>query len=749
MGSQRSGSGHEQQPTSEEIITDYVCRSPHESSSDPNSQSTTNCSTDDMVLRWAESDDEIETTGNSKPIVGVDVSLRVLDSDSDEENAASEGQLPATQSSQESIGVDLGLQMQDSPIFDELTNVDMDEVVQASAPPESVAVLPAFQPVEVTVAATDTRKRRRSPIIFDEPEKRVLQSVKSPPVQRKLVNFDAGPSKINVLKPTVEPIVAPSTTKPTFLDKFGKLPPMTLTMGTTVGKFRRPSLIGTMDMDKGASTSATNTENKSTVAAKNQTFAEKFGKIPPLKVTMARRPSLLDTDDGASASITIPAKDSSADFDKKRTFFEKFGTVPLITVQVSTKAANSGVQLPRQVITTEIIPRVSSPPVVVADESIPPEPVMNRDPRIGQRRMSASDIQATTGEAVDTPPATSPDGLVENTIQVRDPRLMARRMSASDIRFLSLNDTVEPVEPTVLPACQTKNVAHTKPTLVTDLRKIVTARILRKSRGELSKQPAPIQRVEKRPIALPFNADRRRGKLPPFLMVPKFSKYGIAILFPNLCLQYMAENCRFNEEHCPLQMKHKPPSSQWLRRRMSVCLAEDVGTVFTQRVSHSAKLFNHVVEDFCHFFGQHKMTDQLFYAADLCLSSTRKHYVGHLKHCIEGFVLAGTSYAEALYKTLSRIKDTDIHAAERNQVMLTLILDERNTKINLFLKFLTFFVNYHVDLFEVDHLNALLSINNERVNPITWQALMGKNASPDVNQKKLAEFMTRYRPLNM
>lgn len=85
-------------------------------------------------------------------------------------------------------------------------------------------------------------------------------------------------------------------------------------------------------------------------------------------------------------------------------------------------------------------------------------------------------------------------------------------------------------------------------------------------------------------------------------------------------------------------------------------------------------------------------------------------------------------------------------AAERNQVILSLVLDDRNEQIPKFAKLLNYLGKEHPNLFDAVHINTMLAINHAGIRGTTWNVVTYATESnqevlQDVNKEKLYAFI--------
>lgn len=355
---------------------------------------------------------------------------------------------------------------------------------------------------------------------------------------------------------------------------------------------------------------------------------------------------------------------------------------------------------------------------------------INRDPRlkIGARRVSALNVH-TTGQGQQS--ATHP-----TLAQLPQPEMRFRNHR---------------VTPTAMPSsqlCAELSTVVTNLALDTDLKGALNSKLTSKSRKKLqhhSSLPKIIMHEGENPFAVD-----RRFSVPSFLAKPRFARYGIAILFPNLCLPYLADKCCISEDRCPWLMKHKLPAPQDIRAQMEHCEPGDISDIFKIYISARPKFFRTYMHIFCQYFGDHKMHNWLYEAADVCLNPRFK-YIRFLQHCINGLILTGLPYHRALSTTLIRIKGNADDTSERNQIILSLILDERNENIPKFAKLLDFMAKSWPHLFVGVHINALLLINDPRLSKIKWDVITyastsNKSVLAEVDQERLLAFCD---PLNI
>lgn len=331
--------------------------------------------------------------------------------------------------------------------------------------------------------------------------------------------------------------------------------------------------------------------------------------------------------------------------------------------------------------------------------------------------------------------------------ETRDPRLKPRRLSASDVRDNMLSAEVQNkvrcrTQSQIIPPPQLQTIAL--PQMMNVKRTIGIG-----ARESQKPEKINIIKFEGDPY---FEADSN-FPLPPFLMQPKFSKYGAAILFPKLCFSYMDGKCSLNEDRCPWKMKHQKPSSEELRERMDISLPEDVGQVFSMLFPRNAAFFQEFLLDFSMYFGKHKMTDLIFDAIDICLQS-KNHSLANMKHCIAGLWHAGLQYRDILNKVIMRIDGTDKTRwpDEHYRTVLSLILDPKYKIIGKFVKVLRYYANHHLSKFNAEHINAMLQSKIPEIDDIKWNIISNIDMSAmgdAVNQNDLNEFIEQYNNRSM
>lgn len=211
--------------------------------------------------------------------------------------------------------------------------------------------------------------------------------------------------------------------------------------------------------------------------------------------------------------------------------------------------------------------------------------------------------------------------------------------------------------------------------------------------------------------------------MPSFVVNPLENQPAFNVLFRNMCRRFIGDKCALIPSACPFS--HTLPDPASIRAKL-----EDIGQrnaidVYQLFVLRSKKLFTRYVPIFCDYFGAHKLETLLVETIAHCRHQERRYYT-NFTDIVDGFVKAGHPYHTSLRKLINEVKKRTMQASN---VILKLILDERNTRLELFFNVLDSMVKQDGFVFPIESMNRLLRIfvsrndNNDELMMLIWSIL--------------------------
>lgn len=217
------------------------------------------------------------------------------------------------------------------------------------------------------------------------------------------------------------------------------------------------------------------------------------------------------------------------------------------------------------------------------------------------------------------------------------------------------------------------------------------------------------------PVVFPTPpAFARKSKSEPELqlILPSFAtgaqKYEpvFTYLFKATCRDYMRDSCV--KPDC--QLEHRLPDHTFFRTEIEKMFETSIIDLYENYMCRNQKLFDFYFEDFCYFFGKHKLLDNLKQMAEDC---AERKVPFHFNNIIDGLMLTGLSFARALATLIPSIR---CRSALTSREVLKLILSPRIENIDPFVQAIESIRLSNAFKFTNECINRLLSIHSKKKN---------------------------------
>lgn len=212
--------------------------------------------------------------------------------------------------------------------------------------------------------------------------------------------------------------------------------------------------------------------------------------------------------------------------------------------------------------------------------------------------------------------------------------------------------------------------------------------------------------------------------MPSFVTNPLENQPAFNVLFRNVCRKYIGDKCTLPPAGC--SFSHILPDVEHLRAKLDGIGPKNAVAVYDLFVVRSKNLFTRFVPVFCDYFGTHKLEASLQQIISDCCHPERRMFQ-FFPHIVDGYLKMGKSFDMALRKLIPKVPK---RTPQSNNVILKLILDERNTKLELFFNVLATLANQEGFYYPVESVNRIVRIfvsntdHNEDLMMIIWTVLL-------------------------
>lgn len=192
--------------------------------------------------------------------------------------------------------------------------------------------------------------------------------------------------------------------------------------------------------------------------------------------------------------------------------------------------------------------------------------------------------------------------------------------------------------------------------------------------------------------------------MPSFVANPVEHQPAFNVPFRNICRKYINDKCSLTPATCPFP--HNLPNEDYMRAQLDAMGTKKAVEVYQLFVVRSQKLFNRYAPVFCEYFGAHKLERQLMQTIPHCCRVERRVF-SYFTNIVDGFLKMGMSFDMALRKLIVTIPK---RTSQANNMILRLILDERNTKLELFFGVLETLNKQAGYVYPIESVNRILRI---------------------------------------
>lgn len=212
--------------------------------------------------------------------------------------------------------------------------------------------------------------------------------------------------------------------------------------------------------------------------------------------------------------------------------------------------------------------------------------------------------------------------------------------------------------------------------------------------------------------------------MPSFVTNPLENQPAFNVLFRNVCRKYIGDKCTLPPAGC--SFSHILPDVEHLRAKLDDIGPKNAVAVYELFVVRSKNLFTRFFPVFCDYFGTHKLEASLQQMIPDCCHPERRMFQ-FFPHIVDGYMKMGKSFDMALRKLITKVQK---RTPQSNNVILKLILDERNTKLELFFNILSALAKQEGFFYPVESVNRIVRIfvsdedYNEDLMMVIWTVLV-------------------------
>lgn len=233
--------------------------------------------------------------------------------------------------------------------------------------------------------------------------------------------------------------------------------------------------------------------------------------------------------------------------------------------------------------------------------------------------------------------------------------------------------------------------------------------------------------------------------LPSFAMNPLENEPPFNVLFRNVCRRFIDGKCPVPPITC--RFNHTMPDSEFVRNKLDQFGSKNAIQLFEVFLLRSKKLFTLYMSVFCDYFGVHKLETLLEEMVLHCCDPDRRMW-SHLTHVVDGLLKMGLAFHVALRKLFMLIPRRTIQA---NNAVLKLMLDDRNTRLELFFNIMKSLANQANFVYPIEAVNRILHIfvtkpdHGEELMMLIWQILTKIPTSQQsrIDNELLVQFMSK------
>lgn len=194
--------------------------------------------------------------------------------------------------------------------------------------------------------------------------------------------------------------------------------------------------------------------------------------------------------------------------------------------------------------------------------------------------------------------------------------------------------------------------------------------------------------------------------LPSFFQSPEQYRPVFGYLFEKTCRPFMHDDCKFGPNQC--KYEHRLPDNEWFSHMIDQMLRQDILDLYDVFILRVPKLFDTYFKDFCAYFAKNEQRHMLKQMVADCVD---RHKQKFFQDIIEGYKTIGVSYTKSLAEIIPNIKH---RTAATNNIVIRLILDNKNTSLKSFFTVLESIAKQPNYMFPVESANRLLRIFEEK-----------------------------------
>lgn len=194
-------------------------------------------------------------------------------------------------------------------------------------------------------------------------------------------------------------------------------------------------------------------------------------------------------------------------------------------------------------------------------------------------------------------------------------------------------------------------------------------------------------------------------KLPSFATGEQQYEPAFTYLFKKTCRYHMIKSCK-KEHECPLE--HQLPNRNFFCQSINKMSQKSVIDLYNNYMRRNQTLFEFYFPEFCNYFGENKLTDQLIQMVEDC---NERKVCFYFLMIIEGLILTGKTFTQALAALITAIKYRNSRTSKE---IIKLILNPRNETIEPFVETLHSVAEQDNFNFSVEWMNRLLVMWHEQ-----------------------------------